>query len=329
MTALRYVVMFPGQGSQYVGMGQEIADHSPAADHLYEVAEKFSGMPIRSISSEGPEDLLQETANTQPCLLVASIACFEALREEFPTPPTYVLGHSAGEFAALVAAGALSFEDAVLLIQKRGQLMGEMANGGMAALKNVTLETAQRICKEAVVPGGALVTANLNSPNQIVISGDEDSIEEAVMYCLERDIEVVPLAVSGAFHSPLMQPAAEEFAENLSRATFSSTTIPVISNVTAEPTTDGDAWPELLAKQMVSPVLFEPSIRGLGEAGITTFVEVGPKNVLSRLIRRILPEAQTLHVQDLASLHETVARLQALAESSKTREEISNAISFR
>ncbi|KEO84354.1 hypothetical protein EL26_04405 [Tumebacillus flagellatus] len=326
---MRYAVLFPGQGSQYVGMGQEIAARSPKAHRMFEAAEMISGLPIRTLCAEGPEALLQETANTQPCLLVSSLACYEALLEKAPVRPAFALGHSAGEFAALVAAGALSFPDAVRLIQKRGELMGNMEDGGMAALKNVSLQTASEICEQAVVPGGALVTANVNSPNQIVISGDSDSIEEAVMHCLERDIEVVPLSVSGAFHSPLMQPAADEFAKTLSRATFEHAQIPVVSNVTAEPTVDKRLWPELLAKQMVSPVLFEPSIRALAEQGVTLFLEVGPKQVLSRLIRRILPDAETLHVEDDASLQAAVSRLQELADGTPTREENSDAVSFR
>jgi [acyl-carrier-protein] S-malonyltransferase len=305
----RYAVVFPGQGSQYVGMGQEIAKDFSSAIKIFKSAEQMTGLSVQHLSFFGSEEDLMETSITQPCLLTTSIAAYTVFREHFPIQPEFICGHSVGEYAALVAAGVLSFADAIRLIQVRGTLMSKMQGGGMAALKGVTLEEAEELCKTAVLPGGILVTANLNSPEQIVISGDSDSVESAVFIALEKNIKVIPLPVSGAFHSPLMQEAATQFAEPLRTVQFNDTAVPVVSNVTAKPVTNGCEWATLLEQQIVSPVLWEPSIRYLEQQGIEVFVEVGPKQVLSKLINKISPASLTLNVEDVSSLQSTVAEL--------------------
>lgn len=311
----RYALVFPGQGSQYVGMGQEIAKQFSSATEIFKLAEQITGLSIQHLSSFGPEDDLMKTSITQPCLLTTSIAAYAVFQEHFPLQPKFICGHSAGEYAGLVAAGVLSFANAIRLIQVRGALMSKMQGGSMVALKGVTLEEAEELCKTAVSPEGVLVPANWNSPEQVVISGDSDSVESAVFMAIEKDIKLVPLSVAGAFHSPLMQEAAAQFAETLLNVQFNDSTVPVISNVTAKPVTRGCEWVSLLEQQLIYPVLWEPSIRYLEQQGIKVFVEVGPKQILSKLIKQISPSALTLNVEDVSSLKSTVAQLVSILES--------------
>lgn len=311
-----FAVVFPGQGSQSVGMGLEIAEAYTASCEVYELAEQVTGLAISRLSFSGPEEELYDTSNTQPALLATNLAIYELFKRHFPTAPAFFAGHSAGEYAALAAAGVLSYEDAFRLIQVRGKLMSQMEDGGMAALKNVSPEQVQSLCDEAAVAGGVLVPANWNSPAQTVISGDFDSIEAAIDLAFEREIDVVPLAVSGAFHSPLMGPAAEKFAAFARDIPFADAVTPVIANVTAKPVTDGALWADLLERQITSPVLWEPSVRCLYDQGVRVFVEIGPGVVLSKLIRRILPDATAISVQDLASLEAAVRELESVLNNS-------------
>lgn len=310
-----YALVFPGQGSQYVGMGLDIATEFSSAKEIFESSEQITNLAIRDISFFDPEDNLMETSITQPCLLTTSIAFYTVFQKQFPVKPEFICGHSAGEYAALVAAGILSFSDAVHLIQIRGSLMSKMQQGSMVAFKKVTLKEVERLCRKAIQPGGVLVTANLNSPEQIVISGDNDSIEEAILLAFENNIEAIPLPVSGAFHSPLMQEAAQEFAVETHKVQFNDATVPVISNVTAQPTINGYKWTRLLEQQMTSAVYWESSIRYIQNQGIEIFVEVGPGQVLSKLIRKIVPSALILNVEDINSLHTTLVELEEVFET--------------
>jgi [acyl-carrier-protein] S-malonyltransferase len=305
---VRYAVVFPGQGSQYVGMGQELTEMFPSAMEIFKSAEQITGLPIQNLSFFGSEDDLRETSITQPCLLATSVASYSVFQEHFPVQPEFVCGHSAGEYAALVAAGVLSFCDAIRLIQVRSSLMSKMQGGGMVALKGVTRKDAEQLCKQAVQPGGVLVPANFNSSDQVVISGDCDSVESAIFIALEN-MKVVPLPVSGAFHSPLMQEAATQFADTLRNFQFNDATVPIISNVTAQPVISGAEWMTLLGQQITSPVLWEYSIRYIQQQGIKIFVEVGPGQVLSKLIKKIIPSALIFNVENLTSLHLTVAEI--------------------
>lgn len=314
--SLPYAVVFPGQGAQYPGMGQSLAEGYPAAEAVYAEAEQQTGLPIRQLSFEPSASgeqagRLNETNNTQPCLLAASLAGWEAWRGLVPRPPAYALGHSAGEYAALAAAGVLSRSAAFRLIAERGRLMSQMKQGAMAAIKDADEAVIVRLLQEAVVPGGVLVPANRNSPSQTVVSGDVESIDALAELGFDQDITVIPLAVSGAFHSPLMEPAAREFAATLAQAVFEPSLIPVVSNVTARPE-HGVSWRRLLQKQITAPVLWEASVRYVLEQGIKLFVEIGPGQVLSRLIRAVDPSAITLHVEDASSLKDAVDQIQII-----------------
>lgn len=305
----RYALVFPGQGSQYVGMGREIAQEFPLAEEIFKVAEQITDLTIQDLCFFGSEDDLTTTSITQPCLLTTSIALHTVFQIHFPVNPDFICGHSAGEYAALIAAGVLSFSDAIRLIQLRGSLMSKMQKGSMVALKGVTLQEVERLCAKAVQSDGVLVPANLNSPEQIVISGDDNSVEAAILCAFENNIKAIPLPVSGAFHSPLMQEAAQEFADEIRNVQFRHATIPVISNVTAQPVINGYEWANLLKQQMTSAVLWEASIRYIHQQGIEIFVEIGPGQVLSKLISKIVPSALILNVEDINSLQTTVDQM--------------------
>ncbi|MDZ8025888.1 MAG: ACP S-malonyltransferase [Nostoc sp. DedQUE11] len=307
-----YALVFPGQGSQYVGMGLEIFKEFISAEKIFESAEEVSKLDIRNLCFFGDEENLMETSITQPCLLATNIALYTVFQEHFSKQPKFICGHSAGEYSALVAAGVLSFADAMSLLQVRGALMSKTQEGGMVALKGVTFEQAEKLCKENVQPGGVLVPANLNSPEQIVISGDMDSIEEALVFAFENNVKAVPLPVSGAFHSPLMQEAAQNVSHIISNLQFNDAGIPVISNVTAKPVINGYEWSQLLEQQITAAVLWESSIRYIYENGIEVFVEVGPGKVLSKLIKKIVPSAVTLNVENVTSLQETLLQLEQI-----------------
>ncbi|MFN6471910.1 MAG: ACP S-malonyltransferase [Nostoc sp. SerVER01] len=307
-----YALVFPGQGSQYVGMGLEIFKEFISAEKIFESAEEVSKLDIRNLCFFGDEENLMETSITQPCLLATNIALYTVFQEHFSKKPKFICGHSAGEYSALVAAGVLSFADAMSLLQVRGALMSKTQEGGMVALKGVTFEQAEKLCKENVQPGGVLVPANLNSPEQIVISGDMDSIEEALVFAFENNVKAVPLPVSGAFHSPLMQEAAQNLSHIISNLQFNDAGIPVISNVTAKPVINGYEWSQLLEQQITAAVLWESSIRYIYENGIEVFVEMGPGKVLSKLIKKIVPSAVTLNVENVTSLQETLLQLEQI-----------------
>ncbi|WP_159886657.1 ACP S-malonyltransferase [Paenibacillus puerhi] len=320
---LPYAIVFPGQGAQYTGMGASLFAASDAAKQVYVEAEQWTGLPIREVSFvEDDAGRLSDTAYTQPCLLAASLAAWETFREAFPHPPAYMAGHSAGEYAALAAAGIVSRADALRLIAERGRLMSGMQRGAMAAIKDAPGETIERLCRQAVVPGGVLVPANRNSPAQTVVSGDAESVDALLELALDEEVTVFPLAVSGAFHSPLMEPAARAFASVLADVFFHRGGTPVVSNVTARPE-EGQAWERLLREQITSPVLWEASVRHLLGQGIRLFVELGPGQVLSRLIRAVDPDAVTLHVEDAETLRIAVDHIQ-----SEFREELVGACHF-
>ncbi|MEH2126572.1 ACP S-malonyltransferase [Nostoc sp.] len=315
LTSNNYALVFPGQGSQYVGMGLEISKKFISAEKIFETAEQITNLNIRNLSFFGLEENLMETSIAQPCLLTTNIALYSVFQEHFPIKPKFICGHSAGEYAALVAAGVLSFADAIRLIEVRGALMSKTQEGGMLALKGVTLKQAEELCRENVQPNGVLVPANLNSPEQIVISGDNASIEEALFYAFENNLKAIPLAVSGAFHSPLMQEAAQQFAHIVRKFQFNNATIPVISNVTAGPMLKGYEWRQLSEQQITSAVHWEASIRYIQQQGIEIFVEVGPGKILSKLIKKIVPSALVFSVEDVKSLQKTLIELQEVLES--------------
>lgn len=307
--SLPYAVVFPGQGSQEIGMGCDITNHFFSAREIYLKAEEITQLPIQELCFNGPEENLIRTENTQPCLLATSIALYTVFQEKFPIPPRFLCGHSAGEYAALAVAGVILVEDALHLIQARGKFMSQMENGGMLAVKGLTPEEIYSLCSKAVVPEGTLVPANWNTPEQVIISGDLESIDSAILLCIDQDIPIVPLAVSGAFHSPLMEEAAKRFAVESQNVEFQFAKIPVISNVTGMPVQKRKQWRSLLEQQITSPVLWEQTVNYIAQQGIKFFIEIGSGHVLSRLIQKTIPSAMTFNVSDVSSLESTVMAL--------------------
>ncbi|MFP7737477.1 ACP S-malonyltransferase [Priestia aryabhattai] len=299
MNKTEYVIMFPGQGSQHIGMGQDAYKNSEIVKYIYETAESIVNFPLKKYMFEGPEEKLKQTNITQPCLLTSNISLYETLMHKVSDEPSYICGHSAGEYAALYAAGVLSLEDSLKLIMHRGKLMHLATKGSMLAVLNATDEEVTMLCEKSLVTGGTLSPANWNSKHQTVISGDIHSIEKALDLAFEMDITVIPLSVSGAFHSNLMSSVVSQFSEYVEEVEFKSSKIPIIPNVTAQPMENSETWESLILKQLVSPVKWKQTIKYLYEKGIRTFVEVGPGNVLSKLVSKDYPDVSVLNVNDI------------------------------
>jgi [acyl-carrier-protein] S-malonyltransferase len=290
--------VFPGQNSHYVGMGQDLYEAGGASRLAFEVAEGELGADLLSVMFDGPEEALTRTDNQQPAIVTHSLAALAAVRE-MGIEPDFVAGHSLGEYSAVSCAGCLAPEQVLPLVRFRGELMaraGDDAPGAMAAVLGLDAEDVQEAV--ASVGGeGAVVVANYNSPGQVVISGDEGAVQSASAACDDAGAKrVIPLDVSGAFHSPLMEPAAAPLIERLAGTEFAPAEVPVISNVDAEPHTDPDEIRENLGEQMTSSVRWEQSVRRMIDEGVDTFVEIGPGNVLSKLIRRIDRDVTRLNV---------------------------------
>jgi [acyl-carrier-protein] S-malonyltransferase len=305
-------ILFSPQGSQSVGMGRELADASPAARAVFELADATLGWPVSRLAWEGPEERLNDTRYTQPALLATSIAALAALRERVDPAPAFVAGHSVGEYAALVAGGVLAFEDALRLVARRGELMaraGDVVRGGMVAVIGLERQVIQRAIEVVATPAD-LVIANDNAPGQVVLSGTADALgaaEEALRAAGAR--RLIPLKVSGAFHSPQMAEVSDALAEAFDGVAWSDATTPVVSNVTAEPERDAERLRNLLAEQVRSPVEWVASVRRMLEDGADTFVECGPGAALTGMVKRIGPDARTLNVADAASLAASVGTL--------------------
>ena len=303
--------LFPGQGSQQVGMGKEFFDHLPSARKVFEQADAALGEPLSQLCFAGPEEDLKLTANTQPAILTSSIAAYRALQER-GVRADFVAGHSLGEYSALVAAGALQFSEAVQMVRKRGAFMQEAVApgvGAMAALLGGDAEIVNAVCAEASELG-VCSPANLNSPNQIVIAGSRVAVERAVELAKGKGIRrAVMLAVSAPFHCALMRPAAERLKAVLEAAEISDLQTPLVTNADAEIITSGAEARDALFRQVASPVRWSDSVKRLLEAGVETFVEVGAGKVLSGLVRSISRESKILNVENLESLETTVAAL--------------------
>jgi [acyl-carrier-protein] S-malonyltransferase len=308
---MKIAFIFPGQGSQSVGMGRSLADAVAASRRVFATADAVLGMRLSSLCFEGPEEELRLTANTQPAILTASVAAFEALRER-GVKADYVAGHSLGEYSALVAAGSLRFEDAVVAVRKRGLFMQEAVpagEGAMAALIGCDVETVRAVCNEASSLG-VCSPANVNSPSQTVIAGHRSAVERAVEIAKQRGAKrAVMLAVSAPFHCALMKPAAEKLGPVLGEIEFADLGVPLVTNVDAAIIRRGGQARDSLVRQVVSPVRWSESVRRLIEEGVTRFVEVGPGKVLSGLVRNISRECQAFNVEDAQSLEATAAVL--------------------
>ncbi len=304
--------VFPGQGSQSVGMGKDIYDALPAARARFEKADEQLGFSLSGLIFEGPDTELKQTANTQPALLTTSVALYEAFAAK-GFKPDYVAGHSLGEYSALTAAGVLSFEDAVKLVRARGEYMEQAVPGGqgaMAAVLGGEREALAQLCED-ITAGGALVElANVNCPGQIVVSGSQEGVNLVVERVKEIGAKrAIPLEVSGPFHSSLMKTAAERLGDRLSAASFRDAEVPVVANVTARPVQNGAEIKDLLVRQVYSPVLWEDSVGWLLSQGVDTFVEIGPGSVLTGLIKKIDKSVRLFNVSSLESLGQTAAAL--------------------
>ena len=296
-----YALIFPGQGSQTTGMGKSVAEAFASAQQVYREADEVLGYGLSALCFEGSEEQLRQTVYAQPALFVTSVAIWRALDEQAELKPVCVAGHSVGEYAALVAAGVLQWQDGLRLVQARAQAMqmaAQRSAGAMVAVLGLDAETVEEACKEASRVGVVCV-ANRNCPGQVVISGEVDAATKAGEICKAKGAKrVIPLRVSGAFHSPLMQPAAERFREALQRVTFHPPRIPVVANRTADVLGAGTDFVALLTEQLLHSVRWEESVRRMWQSGARLFAELGPGDVLSGLVKRTIAEAQTLAVRD-------------------------------
>jgi [acyl-carrier-protein] S-malonyltransferase len=283
--------LFPGQGTQSVGMGRALFEASAAARQVFQRADRALGFSISKLCFEGPETELVLTANTQPAIVTVSIAALAALREAYPdlVAPAVSLGHSLGEYSALVAAGALELEAALRVVHRRGRAMQEAVpegQGAMAAVMGGDPETVARLCEQAAA-GEVCQPANYNAPGQIVIAGHASAVERASKLAIERKLKLVPLKVSAPFHCSLMAPAAQVVAQALRDVNIEPLAFPVVSNVEALPNQDPSRVSELLVKQVDSPVRWEQSVRCVAAMGVDRALEIGPGKVLAGLVRRI------------------------------------------
>lgn len=295
--------VFPGQGSQKVGMGRDLCDNFASAREVFEEADESLGFPLSRLCFEGPEDELAQTVNAQPAIMTVSIACLKAAAGVAGKLicPAFMAGHSLGEYTALVAAEVLDFADAVRLTRRRGELMqeaGEQVPGGMAAVIGLDMVSVEEVCQES----GAQIS-NLNSPGQIVISGSRESLVRAMDLARAMGARyIMPLKVSGAFHSHLMQPAAEGMAEAISNLEFRTPSVPIVVNSTAQPASTPAELKDELLKQLSTCVHWQESVEYMVDAGVDTFVEIGPGQVLNGLIKRINQGARILNVEDSNSI---------------------------
>lgn len=301
-----YALVFPGQGSQSPGMGKEIAEAFAPARKIYEEADDILGYRLSALCFEGGEEELRQTVHAQPALFVTSVATWYALNETVEVNPVCVAGHSVGEYAALVAAGVLEWRDGLRLVRARAEAMQEAAErspGTMAAVLGLHADAVESACAEAS-SAGVVCVANRNCPGQVVISGESEAVAKAGELCKAKGAKrVIPLRVSGAFHSPLMQPAAERFRAALQQVTFRPPKVAVVANRTADVLNAETDFVALLTEQLLHSVRWEESVRRMWEMGARLFVELGPGDVLSGLVRRTIADAQTCTVRNAEELH--------------------------
>ena len=329
--------LFPGQGSQAAGMGADIFETSPAARRVFESVDGALGIALSDLCFHGPDDVLRETINAQPAIVTVSLALLAALQASLnehasswssPLVPSYTAGHSVGEYAALVASGALQLKDAVRLVRERGRLMhyeGTVCPGGMAAVIGMAEGPLEEVCREATalavvnLPGdahpgqGRVSIANFNAPGQIVISGEQAALSVAMELAKARGAKrVIPLAVSGAFHSPVMQPAAVGLAQAIEQTEVHDASIPIIGNMHAKPLTKAREIREELAQQIAAPVQWTRTIEYLAGAGVTIFLEIGPGQALTGMVKRIAKGVTTLNVSSRADIEKVAGSMREM-----------------
>jgi len=297
--------IFPGQGSQTVGMGKDLYDNFSVAKQVFEEADDALGFKLSEMCFAGTAEDLALTANTQPAILTTSVAALRAMQSENFPSPAFVAGHSLGEYSALVAAGAISFSDAVKTVRKRGTYMQEavpFGTGAMAAILGLELETVEKACEEAK-QGQICSAANINSPAQIVIAGNAEAVDRAIEILKERGAKrAIKLNVSAPFHCDLMLPAQEKLATDLQHLTYSDLQFPIIENVSAQANSNGERVRGALTEQVSKPVRWAQSVEKLIAEGVETFVEVGAGKILSGLVRQINRDVRSLNVENSDSL---------------------------
>lgn len=304
--------IFPGQGSQSVGMGKDLHDNFPAAKRVFQEADDALGFKLSEMCFAGTTEDLALTANTQPAILTVSIAALRAMEAENFPPPAFVAGHSLGEYSALVAAGAMSFADAVKTVRRRGTYMQEavpVGTGAMAAILGSDAATVEVVCAEAA-DGQVCSPANINSPSQIVIAGDAEAIDRAIEILKEKGAKrAIKLNVSAPFHCALMLPAQERLASDLEEIDFTDLSCPIIENVSAGANIKGERVRIALTEQVSRPVRWSESIGALTAAGVETFIEVGAGKVLSGLVKQINRDARCMNVENSEGLRNTLETL--------------------
>lgn len=301
--------IFPGQGSQYIGMGKDLYDNFEQAKEVFNKADEILGRKISQICFEGSDDELKQTVNSQPAILTTSLAALKVLQLKLNIEPTFVAGHSLGEYGALCAAGVISLEDAIKLIAKRAELMNEIKGGAMSAVLGLDDASVQECLKEANEVGYVAI-ANYNCPGQVVITGEDYALKSAeALLSASGAKRVIPLAVSGAFHSELMKSAGEEFAKFLEGFNLNDAKVPVITNVDAEITTTAVNFKAKMPKQIYSSVYWTQTIQKMVSQGIDTFIEIGPGKVLAGLNKKINSEITTYNIYDKVSLEECVNKV--------------------
>ena len=305
----KFAFIFPGQGAQKVGMGLDLYQNSPAAKKVFDTANEILGYDIAELCFNGSEEDLMKTINSQPCILTVSLAALEALREQININPVCCAGHSLGEYAALYVAGAIDLKTVLNLIQKRANLMNKSAEatkGCMAAVLGLDDETVIKITKNL----SNVYVANFNSPGQVVITGDKDEINKSLDLFKEAGAKrVIPLAVSGAFHSPLMVEAGKEFSDFVNQYDFRNVEVPVFTNVDAKPTFVGEELRNKLPMQISASVMWTQTINKIAQEYTTNYIEIGPGKVLAGLNKKIGSELNTLNIYDFESLNSVVAEI--------------------
>lgn len=303
----KVALIFPGQGSQVVGMGKDLYDNSDIAKNLFDKIDSILDKKLSTLCFNGPEEELKKTINTQPAIVAVSIIAYETLKQKFNLKVEFTAGHSLGEYSALYASGVLDLEATIKLVKWRSECMDNAPSGAMSAIIGLAQDKLEEITRE-VSQKGVFAIANYNTPEQLVITGDPSMVELAGTMAKEAGAKrVLPLPVSGAFHSPLMQQPAQEFAKNLSKYTFNKATTPVITNIDAEITTDG--FDQKLIKQIYSSVMWTQTVELMKQSGVDTFIEVGPGKVLSGMVKKIDRKLNVLNVADMESLEATLTTL--------------------
>ena len=309
---LKFAYVFPGQGTQFQGMGMDFYENFEVSKNVYQIADLTLNKPVSKICFRGSEEDLKKTINTQPCIVATEIAMLEALNSELKIKPSAVAGHSLGEYSAMYCAGVLNLEDTFKAIQKRADSMSGVKDGKMAAVISDDLDLIIK-CIEEAKSEGLVSVANYNSLKQVVITGESKAVDKAAALLTEKGIKkVIPLAVSGAFHCELMKEASEDFKKILDEITINNAKIPVYTNVDAVSETEAENFKQKMPKQIYSSVHWTQTIQNMAEEGINTFVEIGPGRVLNGLIKKTLPDAVVYNVNSIDTLNETVKAIKEL-----------------